>query len=281
MTKLASVINFCTYDLRFLDRCIQGVAPFSSQILIPVCDHFFNGEEEDLPLLRRIYKKYPGIDFIEFAYSEDQVYGTPSKLVPYSPGWSQHWHNSARLIATYYLNPEIEKVVFLDVDEIFSSSPPQTDHSALRLATYWYFQKASQCATVYPDGPLIIDRDLLATELLLNQDERMGMFDLAEGKKEREFLVEQKPIVHHYSWVRTREELEKKISAWGHHWERDWKELIKREDDFVRGYSYREIEPFWDPLEEEIVLPEGEGEPSHSVDPKEIFRKEINAIIQR
>jgi hypothetical protein len=278
MSKIATIINFCTYDLPYLDRCISAVTPFSDQILLPVCDHLFDGTPEDLSLLGRIYKKYPRIDFIEFAYSETEVYGTPSKLVPKSPWWARHWHNSARLIGTYFLRKEIDYLLFVDVDEIFEGDVreiPFHEYAALRFATYWYFKSASRRATVTPDGPLLIAREQVDTERLLNEYERTGLFLLANGRKEREFLWEAKPLVHHYSWVRGERELVQKVRAWGHNWERKWEEQIHGSEDFVRGYTYEEVEPFWDPLEETVILPSGRAEPLARVTPKEIFRKEI------
>lgn len=280
MIKIAAVINFCTNDLRFLDRCICGIRSFSSQIIIPVCDHFYNGEKENLDLLERIYAKYPEIDFIQFAYSEKEVYGTPSRLVPGSPGWAQHWHNSARLIGNYFLQSEITHVLFLDVDEIFADSFAIEDYAAIRFATYWYFRTANTAATVYPDGPLLMERNQITTRILLNEDERAGMFQYTTGDKIREFMPSQKPIVHHYSWVRTKKELQKKVRTWGHHWERNWENLLKTQGDFVRGYEYQEVEVFWDPLDEAIQLPAIRKKPAYTVTPSDIARKELERIIR-
>jgi hypothetical protein len=282
-SNIASVISFCTYDLRFLDKCIQSVKPFSSQILIPVCDHFYNGLPEDRSLLEKIYHKYQDIDFVEFAYSEEEFYGTPVKFIPGSPEWGHQWHNSGRLVASYFLNRDITHILFLDVDEIFSENLyaiPFGEFEALRFATYWYFKSANSCATVYPDGPLLLKRELLSHELLLNIHERMGMYLGIKGKKQREYLHKGKPIVHHYSWVRTREEMLQKVRSWAHHWERNWEELIDQEEDFVRKYSYREIEPFWEPLQEVISLPEEKKQTVRKVTAKEIFRMEILHQIQ-
>lgn len=283
-SKIASIISFCTHDLRFLDKNISAVKPFSDQIVIPVCDHFYNGKLEDLELLQKIYHKYPEVDFIQFAYSQEEVYGTPASLVQGSPDWAQHWHNSARLIGNFFVKPDIDYVLFLDVDEIFSAdvrSVPFSEYVALRFATYWYFKTVSQCATVTPDGPLLVKRKHLTTELLLNPHERMGIFEQIEGKKEREFCVDSKPIVHHYSWVRGHEEMLSKVRSWGHHWERNWEELMKQEGDFVRKYSYRDIEPSWDPLVETTTLPRVDGEAKNvtRVTPKQIFRMEIEQRI--
>lgn len=280
MTKLASIISFCTHDLRFLDRCIKSISLFSDQILIPVCDHFYNGKAEDLDLLQRIYAKYPEVDFIEFAYSETEVYGTPSRLVPYTPGWAQHWHSTARLIGTYFLKPEIDAVLFLDVDEIFEREPTLGNYDAIRFATYWYHKTADHVATTRPDGPLLVKREKLTHELLLNEDERCGMFEEIRGKKIRSFS-EKNPLVHHYSFVRTPSEMLAKVRSWGHHWERDWEKLIDEEGDFVRGYTYEKREPYWDPLQEKIVLPEQKALPKHRVSPKDIFRMELAQYLSK
>ncbi len=280
MSKVASVINFCTYDLRFLDRCIRSVSLFSDQILIPICDHLFNGEKEDRALLNAIYLAYPEVDFVEYAYSEKELYGTPARHAPYSPGWSTHWHNTSRLVGSYFVNPEIDKVLFLDVDEIFSSPLPKTHHDALRFATFWYFRRADNCASVYPDGPLLISKHLLTTELLINPDERMGMYAQVEGEKEREYCVDGRPIVHHYSFVRPEDELRKKVSAWGHHWERDWEALLKESGDFVRGYEYQKVAVYWDPLMERPQLqPKGKIPSVACVTAKDIFRREIRELL--
>lgn len=280
MTEIGAIISFCTNDLRFLDRCIRGARLFSSQIVIPVCDHFYNGEAEDPDLLGRVYAKYPDIDFVQFSYSADEVYGTPSKLVAGTPGWARHWHNSSRLIGTYFLHPSITHAAFLDADEIFSSSFEVGAYDAIRFASYWYFKSAVRAATVFPDGPLLIKRKHVTTELLLDEDERAGMFQKINGEKVREYLQEEKPLVHHYSWVRPRDEMLQKVRCWGHHWERDWEKLIDRSDDFVRGYEYKNTPLFWDPLQEKIELPKVKKLAKITTTPKEISRMEIKKIIQ-
>ena len=295
MIKLASIISFCTHDIRYLDKCIESLRPFSDQILIPICDHLYNGAPENYLLLQEIYNTYPDITFIEFAYSEDEVYGTPAALVPHSPGWSRHWHNSARLIAYYHLQPEIEKVLFVDVDEIFSEdiqALPIQDYAALRFATYWYFQTAAQAATCYPDGPLLIDRKELTPRRLLNPHERMGLYELTQGNKQNEYLVNEKPIVHHYSWVRREDEMKSKLATWGHNWERDWETLMKESagKDYIRSYTYQTVEPYWDPMQVMPILPKEtislEEHRTHTfphvkrVTPKQIARKELFELMQ-
>ena len=61
------------------------------------------------------------------------------------------------------------------------------------------------------------------------------------------------PMFHHYSWVRTREEMLKKVKSWAHHKDRDWTSLVEKEFErkfnsqtdtcFVHNYKYVEVEP--------------------------------------
>lgn len=304
--KIASVISFCTNDYRYLKSCIEGVARVSSQVIIPVCDHFFDGTLENLQLLEKIYAEFPDCTFIEFAFDPQRLYGTLIQRLLQSPDWGVHWHNTSRLISYYFLNQEIDYVLFCDVDELFEAEKLMlwagefnvADYEALRFSTYWYFREACFQATTYPDGPLLVKKEVLLPELLLNEDERMGIFQAIKGKKER--LVpglDGKPMVHHYSWVRTKAEMLKKARSWAHHWERDWETLIEEEyaqefqgKDFVRKYQYQKVEPFLNPLNEElesyppISLEEHQqniGQFPHvkRVNATEIFRKEILRIL--
>lgn len=295
--NIASVISFCTHDARFLRPCLASLRPISSQVLVPVCDHFYDGTPENRELLEAIYSGFPDVEFIEFAYSQNQVYGTPARLVPSSPDWATHWHNSARYIASFFLDPEIEWILFCDVDEIFKMRElidwlevfPLENYDAIRFATYWYFQSAHFRATEWPDGPLLVRRSAITRELLLDEDERSGIFQKIEGKKERQVRgLGATPIVDHYSWVRSKEELASKIRSWGHHWERDWAKLIEENKespaeagDFVRHYSYEQVESAFDPMKE--PLPEGAAGRRRvkKVDAQQIFRLATIELLDR
>lgn len=64
--KIATVINFCSNDYPFLKHCIEKAKLISSQVIVPVCDHFFDGTPEDLHLLRRIYAEHPAALFLQY-----------------------------------------------------------------------------------------------------------------------------------------------------------------------------------------------------------------------
>jgi hypothetical protein len=158
-------------------------------------------------------------------------------------------------------------VLFLDSDEIvdgdrFASWLERQDLSsavAWSLAAYWYFREACFRATRWDDISLLVRREALMAELLWHRDERAGILIALKGKKHYGVRGEE-PFVHHYSWVRTKEELLCKFSTWSHHWERDWAQLVQKEfahpfqgTDFIRGYTYESHVPIFDPLQ--VIVP--------------------------
>lgn len=265
---ISSVINFCSNDFRFLRACIEGALPFSSQILIPVCDHFFNGEPENYALLEETYRQFPNCTFLEFAFDPQESYRQFSPLYPDHPYWRHDWHNTNRWISYFFLEPTTDFIVFLDCDEIVDGqrfkkwlkNASLDSYSCLRLAAYWYFREANLRADTHADITLLVKRTDLTPDMLWSEDERLGVFDQFK-KKKKEGVVDETgcPMIHHYSWVRTIEEFRKKCKTWGHYWERDWMQLIEDEfskvfqgRDFIRHYQYQVSEQYFDPLSVEV-----------------------------
>lgn len=245
--SIATIINFCSNEYPFLKHCIREAKKISSQVLIVVCDHFFDGKPEDQSLLNSIYAEHSDCRFIQFEYSQDNLYA--SHPVNY-------WHNLARLIGFYFVDQPY--VLFLDADEIVDTSQmkalPYWKYGALRLSCYWYFREASQRAKQWEDTPLLVDKKLWSGELIMHPYERGGGYHAFTGEKARNVVgVSGLPMVHHYSWVRTKEQMLRKASSWGHHRDRDWASLIHEEfsgpfkgKDFVHGYEFDTVDPYVD-----------------------------------
>ncbi|MBS0604705.1 MAG: hypothetical protein JSS60_06685 [Verrucomicrobia bacterium] len=249
--SLGTIINFCSNDYPFLRHSIDSVKPFSSQILIPVCDHFFDGKEEDRETLDRIYAENPDVQFLEFPFNEKGLYGSHSSV---------YWHNLARLIGRFFLKEEIQFALFLDCDEVVDTPRfiqwletfPYQDYASLRLLNYWYFRESNLQARTWEDTPLLARKEILDGAILMNDRERAGMHDLTVGKKAGKVAgVDGKPLIHHYSWVRTKEQLLRKVVSWSHNRDRDWVSRVEEEfsrpfngTDFVHGYEFVEVEPF-------------------------------------
>ena len=236
--------------------------------MITVCDHFFDGSPENYALLEEAYRRFPNCTFLEFSYDPAKSYRPFSPLFPDHPHWRHEWHNTGRWLSYYYAHPASEHLFFLDSDEIVDPTRFQEwlkgadlkDYTAYRFAMLWHFREAQFEASAWDDLTLMVNRAKISPLLLFDEDERMGIFLRAEGDKKRGVLgCDGSPMIRHYTGVRTREEMAKKLSSWGHHWERDWQALLKEffsrpftGKDFIRGYTYHSAQTPFDPLQEEV-----------------------------
>ena len=251
------VINFSTNEARFLAHSLAEVQLFAAEVVVPICSHFFDGQPENFSLLSKIYAAHPKTHFVEYPFEKSSYSST-------------HWHNISRLVGLSELSEDVEFVLFLDVDEVVEGrrfiewleSFPLHDFAALQMACHWYFRSPRWRSIRKEDSPLLIRRSAITYEGLMHPYERRGLFHLAPGKKAT-FVSEEEPLFHHYSWVRTKEEMVRKVQTWGHRGERDWIELVHRE--FAAPFSYREF-VYGEPLHEvDAFLKEreyGEGEGS-------------------
>lgn len=110
--KITAVISFCSNDWRYLRHCIAGVSPFCQQVLITVCDHFFDCTEENYALLQEAFRQFPKCTFLEFAFDSLQSYRVFSPLYPEHPDWRHEWHNTGRWISYFYSSLESEYLFF-------------------------------------------------------------------------------------------------------------------------------------------------------------------------
>lgn len=248
---VATIINFCTIEARFIQACIDECRHFSRQIIIPVCDHFFNGEEENRELLQGIYSAFPDCQFVEYPFSVKKI---PPRILR-QISLDHFWHCVSRLIGMQFVNDQIEMVLFLDADEVpdgkkFSEwlkASDYSEHSVLKLANYWYFREPRFQSTHWEDSVVFAHRHMLTPAILVQERERDAIYDLLPSPKRRSVTgVDGLPMFHHFSWVRTKEEMLRKVQSWGHRSDRDWTALVEKEfsmpfsfQDFVHGYSYR------------------------------------------
>jgi hypothetical protein len=269
---LAVIVNFCTNERLFLKYCLEQALLFSQQVIVPVCDHFFDGKPENRPLLEAIYQAFPECQFIEYPFIPEQI---PKKVFK-SIDPSHFWHSLSRLIGCRYLDDGIESVLFLDVDEIpdggrfaeWLECSDYTLHTALKMANYWYFREPRFQAEKWEDSIVLAQKKALASHLLLHQDEREAIYDSLPHPKRRNVVgVDGRPMFHHYSWVRTEEEMLRKVKSWGHRKDRNWESLVKKEFeqpfqgvDFVHGYRFQTVNPAFEmPFEPAPFLSKGKG----------------------
>lgn len=263
--RVATIIPYCSNEKRFLRYCIEGVLPFSEQTLIICCDHTFDGIPEDKKQLEEVASSFSNCDFFLYPFVKNKIRKREYKKM----GFSGFWHTLSRWVGIFHLKKEIDYVLFLDTDEIVDAKAfsdwlktgQYQKYQVMKLANYWYFRQVIYRANRWEDAPVFVKRGLLEKKRVLQKGERNAIYELAPPRKVRYVLgLDQKPMVHHYSWVRNKDEMLKKVTSWGHKEERDWPWLVEEEfsqpfkgTDFVHGYKYETVEPM---IDLEAPLPE-------------------------
>lgn len=284
---ICTIVNFCSNESRFIKACLEQAAIFSSQVVVSVCDHFFDGTPENRPLLEKIYASFPECQFVEYPFIPQHI----PKRVWKKVNADHFWHSLSRLVGYSCLDESIETVIFLDTDEVadgkrFAEWLDASDykhHTALRFANYWYFREPCNQALRFEDSIVLAQKRALEAEILLKQEERDAIYSLLPGPKRRHVTgSDGAPMFHHYSWVRTQEEMLKKVRAWGHKGDRDWVKLVNEEfaapfrgTDFVHGYSYKSVKPIFD-----IRLDEPQFEPRGPGNVKRLKKEETLRLIK-
>lgn len=273
---LTVIISYCTHDARFLDLCLREVRLFADEIIVCVCDHFFNGEAENRGLLNRHYHDHKDVTFIEFAFGE--LYGLFPRVE--EKNRIHYWHSTSRYLGCMYAKGD--QLLFLDVDEIvdgvrfkqwFENRGGMVEEAAIRLWSHFYFRSPSYRAKSVPSYALLMQKDALEPELILDPLERKGMFYAIEGRKlDHAVGQDGEPLIHHYGWVHPKEELLQKVKRWGHHLDKPWQEKIEEEFsgpfsgvDKVFGLSYDEVKPVHDPLSVKVTPLDGTHDFPHVI----------------
>mgnify|MGYP004001952693 FL=1 len=265
--SIATIINFCSNDKLFIHHTINQVKKFSSQIIIPYCDHFYDGTPEDQSLISKTIAKHPTVKFIPFQYD-------PNATKTLWRGWQfilrrltktqvwgpQHWICHARLLGTTYLKKNIKYVLFLDADEVpdgkrfkgWLDTKNYQKYNAIKSANYWYFRSPKHQATTFEDSSLLVKRTSLTQAVFMDHDERNATYNSIPHPKKRMVLgLDSKPMIHHYGWAKPKANLLKKVKTWGHSKDRNWTKLIEKEfqnpfsgTDFIYHRRFTTVKPF-------------------------------------
>ena len=237
---ITAILQYCTLDYKFLEVNLKNLSRFSNEIIIPICDHLFNGEkesEEGIKKTLEITKRF-------------------SNAKPYLFTWKgfvsnqKYYHNLSRKIGTEYSSNDW--LLFLDGDEVvddnFKYWFEQIKHTDATywLTCHWYFREPIYRATKTECAGLVIRKQHcmwnLQTELERQQFHYLP--NIINGDHQV-IGYNKKPVIHHFSWVRTKTEMLQKVRNWGHRNDRDWEKSIEEEfsrpfngTDFVHGYKY-------------------------------------------
>lgn len=238
--KIKTIINYCTYDQRFINLSIDSVRNISSEIIVTYTNCFYDGDPENMDLINQTIVSNPDVSFVQISYE-------PNKRQEYE------WCSYSRIVGYHSSKKEADYVLFLDSDEIieskiceeFINSDQFVFGHDYKLEGYFYFRETNYQALQLEDPSTLLYTKNLNIDNVMSAD-RMSLFLNTPNIKHRHATYKDQVLMHHYSWARTKQELLKKVKSWGHKHDRNWADLVEKEfshdfngTDFVHGYEYK------------------------------------------
>jgi hypothetical protein len=236
---IEAVVLYSSNDSRFFKKCIEQLIQCNIKTHVVTYSHMWQGTPENKDILDEAYS----------LFSSNPLYSIYN--VEWNPGESSwYWEGLGRYLATQHVSDSSQYVLYIDADEIIDSERFKKwldtkeifNYDSIQLAQYWYWREP-----IYQSTNLEFTTVLLKTQIAKNlpftQDGRAHYFNSGNIKGK---CSGNDPFIHHYSWVRTKEEMLNKVSNWGHSSERNnWKELVEEEfnrpfngTDFIHKYNY-------------------------------------------
>lgn len=253
MQRVTVIINYCSNERPYLSACIEQCARFASEIIVSFGSKLYSGADEDFAHIADMQKKYPFVKFVQYPVDITIDLKTQKGVVnrPHA-----YWHNLARW-AGVHTQIVKEWVLFLDVDEIpdgdsflFWLQTHQLDAACTyKLANYWYFKKPIFQAKTWEDTAVLAHANLLNENAVFGDAERDQIFAASQKHKYRYVLGNDfQPLIHHYSWVRTPEQMLFKLKNWGHQTDfQNHEQMVAhvfKDDnvnDIVHNYQYQKV----------------------------------------
>jgi hypothetical protein len=249
---ISTILQYSTNEFNFLEANLQQCSKFSDEIIIPICNQFFSGESEDLSLIKKtkeIVKKYNKAYIIFYNWEGDKKHNC-------------YYHNLSRKIGTD--NAKNEWLLFLDADEIpsdeFNDWFQTVSHldQAWWFSCYWYFREPIYQAVCNEGAGLLIPKKYCNWDLE-NKLERAQLFQklydtnkLSVSGIHETLSLSGNKLIHHYSWVRNKNQMLKKVKNWAHNKDKNWNSLIEQEfshafggTDFVHNYNYITVDNYF------------------------------------
>lgn len=247
--KLTSIITYCTIDFKFLETNLTQCSKVSDEIIIPICTHLFNGEAEDSILLQKsldIIQNFPKARAIMFPWLGEN--------------FSSRYHtNLSRMVGTNVAKNDW--LLFLDADEIIDNNfgnwfeKNKNSENAWSFTCYWYFREPIYQARETEAAGFLVRKKHCSKWNLENELERNQFFQklhddklFVDGNQLRVEGLDGELLLHHFSWVRTKADLLKKVKTWGHNYEKDWTTLVEEEfshsfngSENIHNYNYNTV----------------------------------------
>lgn len=231
--EISAVIPFCSYDAKFFKTCIDNLLACGIECIVVAYDHLHMGEKENEEILnecKSLYKGDPRFKFIQLEWHEGKS--------------SLYWEAFARYMGMQKSAPDSTHILYIDIDEIVDKikfkewldKETYKKYMGIKIRCYMYSMDAAyRLKGVHYNT--IICKKWYAERLGLKIEARLQFFNNRNkisrwtaklGINPFFYIYKKEPFIHHYTSVRTEENMIRKVTNWSHHADRsDWVELVK------------------------------------------------------
>ena len=258
LSSIEASAGFAEDAIREALRCAGAVA-------VAYASHLSDGTEENLAYVAELRAKLEADGAAE--RSSSQLIWVPVRWER-GPS-SRFWVRYLRWAALPHLPPSARAVLWLDADEVLDAPRFRAWWAArgiatvlsamggtpIKLANFVYFRDVRFQAEQLEDSAVICRRaGLTVAQFFDNPDAEREMF--AQNAYRLVMGLDNAPLMHHFSWVRSKALMLQKVRAWGHNADagRNWIAAVEEEfshpfngRDIVHGsaYTYRVLKVSW------------------------------------
>ena len=259
MHNIGCVILSSSDDFMFLEAGIAQIAPIMRHVVIALGTKLWNGEAEDknkcIEMKDKLGRLYTNVSCITYNVPDDKIQRLADCVSD-----EMYWEGHARYLATRVKKiQQCDYVMYLDSDEVVDGSELLSwlntgvylRYDAMKLRNYWYWRDVKfRAKNYYEDSVVLAKLSACDIRYLFHNMGRHGIYEMCKGSKARDLSGLNGPMIHHYSWVRTHEQMLRKVANWGHRNDRiDWSQLVNDEfarefngTDFLKSLSYDVVE---------------------------------------
>lgn len=235
--KIGCVVSYCSLERHFLKHTLRECSKFASHIVVSYADKLYDltPDNQHNDQLVRIKEDFPHVTFVQYTIDKiDELIDAPELN-----NRAVYWHNRARWEGLRVLNPECQYVMFMDADEVpegdrvknflKGTQAPDPLTPAVKFANWWYMREPTLRFRGIEDSVVMVPRTRVATRdsVVLCESERNNLADAPVVRNVSD--GGSSPMFHHFSWVRTPEDLVRKVQLWGHRNDRDWETAVRTE----------------------------------------------------
>jgi hypothetical protein len=263
------IVSYSSLERTFIKVLLEECKRFAKRIVVTYGTRLYTGEDENTTEINRLVEESCGtnglgdiIEFVSYPVRMDEL-NDPVML-----------HNRSRAAGIASALPQDDDwLLFLDADEVpdglamrdFLTRHDFSDRDcAYKLANYWYFMLPTLRAKQVEDSVVLVHASWVTdpkhVDAVWHPRERDGILmhsiDAHIGRhiQRQVYSRDDKPMFHHFSWVRSFPELVSKVRGWGHRNQRNWEHLLRETraelahgripvNDFVHGYELEVVAP--------------------------------------